>query len=64
MSFGSPGRCIGMFSVTCSSTPPSKTKAVILLGNRPGAMAFTVTSGARSHARCLAIWCTAAFDAG
>ena len=64
MSLGRPARCIGMCLTISSSAPGWKAKAVILLGNSPGAMALTVMSGARSAARWRVIWCTAAFDAG
>ena len=62
MSSGRPIRFNGALDAICS--PKASSVAAIILDSKgPGAIAFTVTSGARRLARCRVSWCTAAFDA-
>ncbi len=62
MSSGRPMRFSGALAAICS--PKASSVAAIILDSKgPGAMAFTVISGASRLARWRVNWCTAAFEA-
>ena len=61
MSSGRPMRLSGA-EAAIWSPKASSVAAIIFDSNGPGAMAFTVTAGARRRARWRVSWCTAAFD--
>ena len=62
MSSGRPIRLSGAEAAIASPAAAS-VAAIIFDSNGPGAMAFTVISGASLLARCRVSWCTAAFEA-
>src|SRR5918995_3831234 len=62
MSSGRPMRFIGIAAAMASPAAAS-VAAIIFDSKGPGAMALTVTVGARRRARRRVSWCTAALEA-